>query len=297
MEKKINRVDLSYFKDVKNVKMYDNHIACGVFTSNENILSKDYIYCNYCSISVVLSGEVIIDVNQKEYTLHRKDIIFLGSTDLIKVKTASKDCKFITLLVDLYFMNIILAYNVVFITMWFKQKKVTEPYVTLNDTQFKTFSSLITYIKDNIDVERNNKQLWMINKIVSILLETSNIDYLKDSNGDNENDRASFIFQSFFTLLAANYKTQREIGFYADKLNISPSYLSKIVKDMSSFTVQGQINRLLLIDAYHLLSHTNMSIQQITFELNFSDQSAFTKFFKRHTNQTPMSYRKEQKKI
>jgi AraC family transcriptional regulator, transcriptional activator of pobA len=297
MEKKINRIDLSYFKDIKNVKMYDNHIACGAFNSSEDTLSRDYVYCNYCSISVIQNGELIIDVNQKEYTLHRKDIIFLGSTDLIKVKSTSKGCKFITLFIDLYFMNTILSYNVVFITMWFKQKKVTEPYVTLNNTQFKIFSSLITYIMNNIDVERNNKQLWIINKIAAILLETSNIDYLKDGNSDNENDRASFIFQSFFTLLAANYKTQREIGFYADKLNISPSYLSKIVKDMSSFTVQGQINRLLLIDAYHLLSHTNMSIQQITFELNFSDQSAFTKFFKRHTNQTPMSYRKEQKKI
>lgn len=76
MEKKINRVDLSYFKDVKNVKMYDNHIACGVFTSNENILSKDYIYCNYCSISVVLSGEVIIDVNKKNILYIEKILYF-----------------------------------------------------------------------------------------------------------------------------------------------------------------------------------------------------------------------------
>jgi AraC family transcriptional activator of pobA len=293
---KINRIDLSYFKDAKNVKMYDNHIACGVFNSSENILSKNYIYCNYCSITVVINGEVIIDINQKEYALHRKDIMFLGSTDIIKVKSTSKGCKFIILFIDLYFMNTILAYNVVFITMWFKQKRVIVPYVTLDNTQFKIFSSLIIYIMDNIDVERKNKELWMINKIAAILLEMSNIGYLKDGHNDNDNDRASFIFQSFFSILATNYRTQREISFYAKELNISPSYLSKIIRNMSSFSVQGQINRLLMIDAYHLLAHTNMSIQQITFELNFSDQSAFTKFFKRHTNKTPMIYRKEQKK-
>jgi AraC family transcriptional activator of pobA len=290
----VDRVSLSYFENNKCIKAYEQLIACGVLTYDSTMLN-DYVYCDYCSIYIITYGEITIFINNKQYSLHRKDIAFLGSTDLIKIVSMSNDCEIISLFISLDFMSSIFAYNNVLLNIWFSLKKRLDPYIALDDHYFETLQILIINIINDMDSERKNKEFWIINKITCILLEISNIPTLNKNNNINNYNRTHFIFQEFFILTSKHHKKEREISFYANKLNITPAYLSKIVKDISSFTVKEQITRFLLIDAYHLLLHTDMTVQQIAYELNFSDQPSFNKFFKKNTNLTPIEYRNKKK--
>ena len=99
------------------------------------------------------------------------------------------------------------------------------------------------------------------------------------------------IFSNFFELAKDNYKTCHDIGFYADKLNITTIYLSRIVKKVTGRTVMDFINRLLLTEASWLLANSDKSMAQITEHLNFATQAGFSKFFKTSKGLSPLKYR------
>ena len=95
----------------------------------------------------------------------------------------------------------------------------------------------------------------------------------------------------FMDLLDINYKTQRQVGFYADNLNITPKYLSQIIKTATGKSVNDWIEEYVVLEAKALLKSTKMTIQQISDELNFPSQSFFGKYFKRLEGVSPKVYR------
>ena len=105
-------------------------------------------------------------------------------------------------------------------------------------------------------------------------------------------ERKDEIYTHFIELLQKHYKQEREIGFYADKLCISPKYLSRMVKEASGRLATEWIEDYVITESKALLSSTSLSIQQISNTLNFPSQSLFGKYFKRITGVTPRNYRK-----
>lgn len=103
--------------------------------------------------------------------------------------------------------------------------------------------------------------------------------------------RSGEIFRKFRKLLTAHYKQHHDIGFYADELHISTTYLSRIVKQTTGNTVRFLISELLCADARRMLVCTDLDIKEIASQLGFSDQSVFGKFFVKKTGLSPLKFR------
>lgn len=103
--------------------------------------------------------------------------------------------------------------------------------------------------------------------------------------------RSSEIFRLFRKLLVENYKTHHDIRFYAERLHISTTYLSRIVKRLTGNTVRFHISELICADARRQLECTDREVKEIAAELGFSDQSVFGKFFVAKTGLSPLKFR------
>lgn len=103
--------------------------------------------------------------------------------------------------------------------------------------------------------------------------------------------RSNEIFLKFRRLLASNYRKHHNIQFYADKLNISTTYLSRIVKRITGRTVYSHISELICVEAKRLLECSDKDVKEISDWLGFSDQSVFGKFFLKKTGLSPVKYR------
>lgn len=123
------------------------------------------------------------------------------------------------------------------------------------------------------------------------LLQVANILYKKKRNSPACVRRPNEIYRHFKKLLVENYKEQHRIGFYADRLNITPTYLSRIVKKVTGRTVHRIVTEFIHAEAVRLLSCTDMDIKEISASLGFSDQSAFGKSFIKKEGVTPSDYR------
>ncbi|MBQ6760312.1 MAG: helix-turn-helix transcriptional regulator [Prevotella sp.] len=106
-------------------------------------------------------------------------------------------------------------------------------------------------------------------------------------------ERTAEIFIGFMQLLPRNFREHHDIAFYADKLNVTTTHLSRIVRQVTKRTVMDYINQMLLMEALWLLQTTNLSMTDIAERLNFSNPSSFCHFFTRLKGIGPKTYRME----
>ena len=80
--------------------------------------------------------------------------------------------------------------------------------------------------------------------------------------------------------------------FYADKLFITPKYLSKVIKQASGRSGPEWIDSFVILEAKNLLKYTDKPIKEVVWQLHFPNPSVFNKYFKKHTGMTPSEFRK-----
>jgi AraC-like DNA-binding protein len=81
------------------------------------------------------------------------------------------------------------------------------------------------------------------------------------------------------------------VNFFAEKLNISPNYLSDLLKNATGKNAQTHIQESIVERAKELLSTTNLSIKEIAYDLGFEYPQSFSTMFKKNTQQTPLQFR------
>lgn len=101
------------------------------------------------------------------------------------------------------------------------------------------------------------------------------------------------LFKEFLETLTSAYPKARMVTWYADRLHITPKYLSTVCKETSGHTASDLINKYVMKDALYLLKKSDKSIKEIVNELDFPNLSFFGKYVKRHTGLSPKQYREQ----
>lgn len=103
--------------------------------------------------------------------------------------------------------------------------------------------------------------------------------------------RQEELITQFVELLFKYHKQERSVTFYADKMFLTPKYLSKVIKDVTGKPILQWIDEMVIMAAKALLKTSNMTILQISEELNFANASFFGSFFRKRVGMTPIQYR------
>ncbi len=98
-------------------------------------------------------------------------------------------------------------------------------------------------------------------------------------------------FVNLMKLVKQYYMRERGVSFYADRLCLSPKYLSALAKEVSGYSVQEILFREVVRKSIFLMKNTNMTILEIASLMNFPNASAFGTFFKKQTGLSPRNYR------
>jgi len=81
------------------------------------------------------------------------------------------------------------------------------------------------------------------------------------------------------------------VAYIAEKLNVSPGYLSGLLKSLTGQTTQQHLHHKLIELAKEKLSTTSLSVSEIAYELGFEHLASFSKLFKVKTNLSPLEFR------
>jgi AraC family transcriptional activator of pobA len=96
----------------------------------------------------------------------------------------------------------------------------------------------------------------------------------------------------FLGLVDESCSKNMPITYYSDKLNITSTYLNRLVNKVYGKSVSDFVNERIILEAKRIIRLSLKSIKEISFELGFEDPSYFSRFFKKHTKMSPLQYRK-----
>jgi AraC-like DNA-binding protein len=169
-------------------------------------------------------------------------------------------------------------------------------FFKLNQSKFREFAPYFEEVFSAYESANDSEHKIASFKLLALLYQ------LKDfTNAFNQWEEGfttphQILFRKFIQLVNNFYIEKRTIEDYAAMLNITPNYLSQSVKSASDKNALSYINERLLEEAKSIIQFTDLDIAEIAYQLNFSDPANFGKFFKKHTNQTPLEFRKSKSK-
>ncbi|MDR0228840.1 MAG: helix-turn-helix domain-containing protein [Flavobacteriaceae bacterium] len=106
-------------------------------------------------------------------------------------------------------------------------------------------------------------------------------------------NRSSTVIDEFYALVSKYAVEQKDITFYADKLNLTAAYLTTLLTQKTGKSALKWIDHVVILHAKSLLKTTDLSVKEISNCLNFNDSSLFCRYFKRHTSLSPNSFRRQ----
>lgn len=167
------------------------------------------------------------------------------------------------------------------------------PCVQLGEKRINKMNYLIEAMEDFYNEKTNCFRVKIFkNNIQSFLLDVyDKTRTLFKIDKSEEVGRREELFIKFIHLIHKYCPQQREVGFYAEKLYITSRYLSSITQNVADKSTKYIIDKHAIQRIKIMLKYSNMSIQDISYELNFPDQSFFSRYFKKHTGMSPLEYR------
>ena len=242
---------------------------------------------------LVLEGSSEIALDYVPYTIGANSFTNIMPTHTIQLNKVSKGFKGKLLVISREFLD---ECNTA------KRSLSMANYMQLRKNPCTTFEPQETELVDNyIELLRSKiknrthffQKEVMQNAFVGFLLEIANIFMgKKDGLLMPALSRKEELFEQFLQLLFEHCKEQHVVTFYAEKLFITPQYLSLILKELTGKSANKWIDDALIVEAKILLKAPQATVQQVADMLHFSDQSTFGKFFKKHMGISPMEYRK-----
>ena len=287
-----NSHSLQEFAVQNNIKDLYGAIVATMPVNQETFesITKQLKYVNFYTIFVLVDGEAEIIINEKNIRLAQQSIIRMAHTQNTEFVKCTDELDGYFLFCETNFYNNIIEKDPNMQDVF--QRNILDTYIYFNITEAKISELLgiITQIEKTISQPHIYKK-----EMLSFLVHLAqmHINELIDSTSNELHDmkHKENIFKIFIHLASNNFKRERQINFYADRMNITSTYLSRIVREVSGNTVCGYLQSFLYSEACKMLKMTDKTIGEISTDLKFNDQSAFTKFFKQKSGISPKAFR------
>ena len=244
---------------------------------------------NMTVVVVCTKGNAKGSLNRKPYVSHASSITVARPGEILQYEHVSEDFSGFIVIISRQFANSLPTNMQELLSL--RLAFVNNPCLPLNGTELKTALEYYGLLKKVQEVE----DLSIRRKIVKHLTLAFYYTMTYQSqifSGNMQQSKQNVLLDRFIKLVQENFREHRNVRFYADRLCITPKYLSKVIKDNSGMSAGEWIDNYVAMEAKALLKSANMTVKQIIDELNFSSQSFFGRYFKRIVGVSPKEYRK-----
>lgn len=272
-------------------ELNNDHEASLFLTSLEEWKNEPQVL-TYGAILICRKGNAVLNINYKDWNLPEKAVITLFPNDVVLLKTPPSPTAFEVEM---------LKYDSSLLREASLQMEHTV-YSSLREDRCRQDSPVVTNIIDAmfslLKIYFRQAECSCLSQLVLCQLKAFFIgfhEYLQRNPQFRADEVKSYrvreLFNRFMMLMERDYKTSRDVGYYAEKMNISPKYLTNIVKIVTAHTPKTIIDQYTILQLKMQLKRTNLSIKELAWAYHFTDVSFFCRYFKKHTGLTPQQIR------
>ena len=166
------------------------------------------------------------------------------------------------------------------------------PVIPLNDPgEAGRLSALCGDLHEESFLAREGFRIAMRSLLALIAIEVARLAVSRARSGIVTLAPADATVEALCRLVEEHFRKERLIGFYAEKLAITPDRLNDHVKRVSGVTAGHLIRQRVLTEAKRALVFSGQPIHEISYDLGFTDPSHFARFFRKQTAMTPQEFR------
>ena len=273
----------------EHVRSYDNDI---VLFNHFDVITLERLPWKLSRplFAMCLQGSATVKVNLQEYRICGNELVTLMPDAIIHGYSFSDDFSGVMVLLSNSVAEELLPdiTSVLPILMDFRQS----PVIKLMPDEAKSLYEFYKFIWDKIPrVHGDYGKSELNGLLLSIFYEVLSVCKERYTYGKFKRTRNEETFYKFYSLIEKEYCRERSVVYFADRLCISPKHLSMVVKKVSGRTASDWIDDYVILQAKQLLRSSSLTIQEVSRELNFSNQSFFGKYFKKHVGMSPSEYR------
>ena len=243
-------------------------------------------------------GHFTVDVNLNSYEVREKSLMIQAPGNIVKVSQYDQerigDMEMIFVLISKDFMSDI-RFDVLKVFQD-SLRLLDNPCITLDEFQMSLANDYFNLARKIVGAPFTNKKEIIGSLLTSLTYLSTDVwaqqvDEARKNSDSQRSARLNQIFERFIALVNEHHCSERGMAFYADKLCLTPKYLSTLIKQASGRSAPDWIDDFVILEAKNLLKYTDLAIKEIVYKLHFPNQSVFFKFFKAHTGLTPSEYR------
>lgn len=278
------RIDIDYTNFSEDQIIIGDDLVMGAFEGSK------YKHCEpskieHASIMICIKGTMQLSISLEQHEITAPSLITLMPGQIIEYTHLSEDLQCYNISLSKRFIDMINLPG------WQQQymNMYNNPIHNIDEQALRALYIFYTILYQAASNTENPFRLQVIENLIRVFYYggISNLQQNSDSIPTSKNN----IVRRFMDLVQEHYREERLIGFYANKLCITPKYLSKLIKENTGRSAGDWIENHVILEARAMLQSSDMTIQQIATSLNFPNQSFFGKYFKRATGLSPKQYR------
>ena len=266
-----------------------------IYTDISHIPAKEYeTYLEEGFSGICTGGSAVIEVFSVCRQIVKNDLVTILPLQLVSVRDISDDFSMTFFKVDkVMFLDIMSGLGRITTDFFFYMRKNFQYHLSDSDTKrFLGFCRVIDFRGNNDDPAFQRETILHLLRIYYWDFYVHFQTKASDKKISLSNSNKEYIAFSFSMLVSEHYKEHREIAFYADKLCISPLYLTKVIQEMRGQSAHEVIIDYVIVEIKNLLRDTNLDIKDIVRRIGFANQSSLSRFFRQHTGLSPSEYRR-----
>ena len=266
-------------------------ICCleGEVKAFQKILCKPFLM-NYVGLIVCEKGYFCFDVDKKKFTARAGETVFLSEGNNFSIGELSDDLRVSILFYHIDPIREILGSSIV--AMYLYTTLTPEPcyvWTSGEESDLARYIALLGRHRKSAQNPFDNHECKLL--LLALTYRLCSIYSRRIIEEKNVAGHKIDTFIKLIRLIEKYYMQERGVAFYADKLCLSPKYLSALSKSVCGYTVQELVFRAIIRKSIFWLKNTNKSVQEISDDLNFPNASFFGTFFKKQTGLAPSYYR------
>ncbi len=277
-------------------RMSEEFIVADIRGKDAFSLLKYPVRLNAYAAIYCTRGHFDIDINVTTFRVHQDTMLFYvpGSTMQIKESEIDKlmDSEAVLLAATRDFLK---GGQINFNGLFDQSVRLlSSPCITIDNEGKRILTDYYTLVSDLYKTNLLGAKDAICSIGTSLMCLLGNIwngELSKQQIAKSTKSRTQMKYEEFLALVSENFMTEKGVAFYAEKMYMTPKYLTTLVKNASGKTATDWIDTFLVLEAKNLLKYSDLTVKEIGYRLNFQSIPSFHKFFKAQTGMTPNEYR------
>lgn len=240
--------------------------------------------------ALCFKGEMRLQMDLNEYVIRENDFVLAAPGQIVQIYESSRDFEGFCFVAnrELTIENRMDMEEMLPLFFYLKGNPVTH----ITHSERKIVMEYLVLLRHKMEDHSNHYRRELIyNLLRAFLYELSNMLYSRATIQKGTKSRKELQFETFIQRIGRSFRENRSVMFYANEMCLSPKHLSRVIKEVSGNSASEWIDVYVVMEAKRLLKTSRMTVDEISNELNFANQSFFGKYFKQHTGMTPSQYR------